>query len=112
MSFKYYRTFGRKCNNLCSRLISWVLRISNYKLPMPSYKASQVKDKEFLLRLAHSPEYRDLCLWVMEHRDRAISRLLSSNSEERENYIGQINAYDEIYRKIIVEVARKKNLED
>ena len=104
--------FRRKCNNLCSRLISWVLRISNYKLPMPSYKASQVKDKEFLARLAHSPEYRDLCLWVMERRDRAINRLLSSNKEEIEGYIGQINAYDKMYNELIVEVARKKNLED
>ena len=104
--------FRRKCNNLCSRLISWGLRISNYRLPMPSYKESQVKDREFLKRLVHNQDYRDLCLWVAEHRDKALGRLLSSNENERGEYIGQINAYEKIYQELIIEVARKRNLED
>jgi hypothetical protein len=79
---------------------------------MPSYKESQVRDRDFLLHLARQPGYRDLCLWVAHHRDRAMDRLLSSNSDEREELIGQVNAYETIYRKLIVEVARTRNLED
>jgi hypothetical protein len=41
-----------------------------------------------------------------------MDRLLSSNSDEREELIGQVNAYETIYRKLIVEVARTRNLED
>ena len=112
MRWKPLETLRCRCSNLLNRLISWVLRISNYKLPMPSYKQSSVKDQDFLLKLAHQAAYRDLCLWVAVHRDKALDRLLSSNKEDREEYIGQVNAYEKLYRELIVEVARVRNLED
>jgi hypothetical protein len=41
-----------------------------------------------------------------------MDRLLSSNSNEREELIGQVNAYETIYRKLIMEVARIRNSEE
>ncbi len=112
MKFKFFSRFSKLCNSFSNRLLSWVLRISNYKLPMPSYRESKVKDKDFLGKLARHPAYKDLCQWVVAHRDRAVRRLLSSNSDEREELIGQINAYEQIYNELVRELARVKNSEE
>jgi hypothetical protein len=41
-----------------------------------------------------------------------MGRLLSGNKDDVEVYRGQVIAFEELYRKIVLEVARKKNLED
>jgi hypothetical protein len=82
---------------------------------MPSYKASynKSKDKEWLDSLCRHPAYKDLCQWVVDHRDRAVRRLLSnSDKEEYRELIGQVNAYEQLYNELIRELARIRNSEE
>ena len=106
---------SRKCKNLCNRLVSWVIRISNYKLPIPNYKesSSKYRDKEWLDSLCRHPAYKDLCLWVVGHRDQAVRRLLCSDGrDEYRELIGQVNAYEQMYNELIRELTRIQNSEE
>jgi hypothetical protein len=112
MSYKFYSKLSRLWRRCSNRLLSWVLRISNYKMPMPNYKQVSVKDNQCLEVLSHNPAYKDLCLWLVAHRDRAVRRLISSNGEDYRELIGQVNAYEQIYNEVYRELVRNRNSEE
>ena len=115
MRIKFFSSFTKLCskcsNSLSNRVLSWLIRVSNYKLPMPNYKQAQVRDSQWQDHLARHPAYKDLCLWVLVHRDRAVRRLLSSNEDERSELIGRVNACEQIYNELVGEMARLMNHE-
>jgi hypothetical protein len=50
---------------------------------------------------------------VVDHRDRAVRRLLSnSDKEEYRELIGQVNAYEQLYNELVRELTRVMNSEE